>query len=56
MSTTVERPSSGLAPSRIRWIRVVVAGILLEFALVAVLVPVGAIFGGPCRPFFERVR
>ena len=47
MSTAVERPPSGLAPSRIRWLRVVVAGILLEFALVAVLVPVGAIFGAP---------
>ena len=47
MSTAVERPPSGLAPSRIRWLRVVVAGILLEFALVAVLVPIGAIFGAP---------
>jgi hypothetical protein len=47
VSTAVERPPSGLAPSRIRWLRVVVAGILLEFALVAVLVPVGAIFGAP---------
>ncbi|HEX7797745.1 MAG TPA: hypothetical protein VF456_25460 [Vicinamibacterales bacterium] len=31
----------------IRWIRVIVAGILLEFALVAVLLPIGAIFGAP---------
>src|SRR5262245_59077413 len=33
--------------SRIRWVRVVIGGILLEFALVAVLVPIGAIFGAP---------
>ena len=46
MSATVEQPTR-LSSSGIRWIRVVVAGILLEFALVAVLVPVGAIFGAP---------
>jgi hypothetical protein len=36
-----------LSSGGIRWIRATVAGILLEFALVAVLVPVGAIFGAP---------
>ena len=47
MSATVEQPTAK-SPSRgIRWTRVIVAGILLEFALVAVLVPVGAIFGAP---------
>jgi hypothetical protein len=35
------------AMSGIRWIRVVVVGILLELALVAVLVPIGEIFGAP---------
>ena len=33
--------------SGIRWIRVIVVGILLELALVAVLVPIGEIFGAP---------
>ncbi|HET9267085.1 MAG TPA: hypothetical protein VFO31_02935, partial [Vicinamibacterales bacterium] len=31
----------------IRWTRVIFAGILLELVLVAVLVPIGAIFGAP---------
>jgi len=38
VSATVEQPTSRVSSSGIRWIRVVVAGILLEFALVAVLV------------------
>ena len=40
LATLPDRPG-------IRWMRVVVAGILLEFALVAVLVPIGAVFGAP---------
>jgi len=47
VSTTVEQAPSQLSSGGIRWIRVIVAGILLEFALVAVLVPIGAIFGAP---------
>lgn len=47
MSATVEQPPSPLASSGIRWMRVVAGGILLEFALVAVLVPIGAFFGAP---------
>jgi len=47
VSATVEQPTSRVSSSGIRWIRVVVAGILLEFALVAVLVPIGGIFGAP---------
>jgi hypothetical protein len=43
MGQSAARMTSGA----IRWIRVTVAGILLEFALVAVLVPTGAIFGAP---------
>ena len=47
MSATVEQVPSQVASGGIRWKRVTVAGILLEFALVAVLVPIGAIFGAP---------
>ena len=47
MSATVEQRSSTLSSHGIRWLRVVAGGILLEFALVAVLVPVGEIFGAP---------
>ena len=47
MTATIERRPARLSSGGIRWIRAVVAGILLEFALVAVLVPVGAIFGAP---------
>lgn len=47
MSATVEQPPSQLSSSGIRWMRIVVGGVLLEFALVAVLVPVGAFFGTP---------
>ena len=47
MSATVEQPQSQLSLGGIRWIRVVVAGVLLEFALVALLVPIGALFGVP---------
>ena len=47
MSATVEQQASSLLSNGIRWLRVVAAGILLEFALVAVLVPIGVIFGAP---------
>lgn len=47
MSATVEPRSSTSSSGGIRWFRVVAGGILLEFALVAVLVPIGAIFGAP---------
>ena len=47
MSATVEQSPSPLSSRGIRWMRVVAGGILLEVALVAVLVPIGAIFGAP---------
>ena len=47
MSATVEHVPAPKSSGGIRWRRVIVAGILLEFALVAVLVPIGAIFGAP---------
>ena len=47
MNATVEQRPPTFSASGIRWPRVLVAGILLEFALVAVLVPIGAIFGAP---------
>jgi len=43
----VEQVAYRSAWSSIRWTRAIVAGILLELALVAVLVPIGAIFGAP---------
>jgi hypothetical protein len=43
----IEQVASRSASSSIRWTRAIVAGILLELALVAVLVPIGAIFGAP---------
>ena len=47
MSATVEQPPSTLSSGGIRWLRVVVGAIVLELTLVAVLVPIGAIFGAP---------
>ena len=47
MSATVEQRPAHASVDGIRWLRVIVGGILLEFALVAVLVPIGAIFGTP---------
>lgn len=47
MPATVEQRPSTFSSGGIRWLRVVAAGILLEFVLVAVLVPIGAIFGAP---------
>ena len=47
MSASIEQPPSQLSFSGIRWMRIVVGGILLEFVLVAVLVPIGAFFGAP---------
>jgi hypothetical protein len=44
MTTTVEQITRTAA---IRWLRIVVGAVLLEFALVAVLVPIGITFGEP---------
>jgi hypothetical protein len=46
VSAAVEQPPARSSRG-VRWVRVIVAGILLEFALVALLVPIGAIFGAP---------
>ena len=48
MTTTVDPPIA--VASGFRWLRIIVAGVLLEFALVAVLVPIGIMFG---EPFIE---
>jgi len=48
MTTTDDPPVA--AASGFRWLRIIVAGVLLEFALVAVLVPIGIAFG---EPFIE---
>jgi len=47
VSVTVEQRPPKFSSGGIRWPRVLVGGILLEFALVAVLVPIGEIFGAP---------
>ena len=47
MSATVEQRPSTMSSGGVRWLRVVAGAVLLEFALVAVLLPIGAIFGTP---------
>ena len=47
MTTTIEQP---IRAAGIRWGRIVVGAVLLEFVLVAVLVPIGLTFGEPFIP------
>lgn len=47
VSATIKQPPATFSSSGIRWPRVIAGGILLEFALIAVLVPIGAVFGAP---------
>lgn len=50
MSATVERRLHMASPSGMRWGRILIAALLLEVVLVAVLVPIGVVFGGPFMP------
>jgi hypothetical protein len=45
MTTLMEQPS--IAPGGLRWGRILVAALLLELVLFAVLVPIGLLFGMP---------
>ena len=49
MVTTALDPQVAVDPG-VRWLRIIVAGVVLEFALVAVLVPIGVVFGEPFIP------